>query len=191
MKHFRCVSIAALSLNLALMASPAIAQTMIMNPAVAHGARNAMQNPSFPSGLPLQFDQGTSYQTGGTTPVDVAVGDFNHDGKLDLVVINQDQDTFAIMLGNGDGTFAAPVIHNLPPGVPMQVAVADFNNDGNPDIAVITGSVNGFTSQVIILLGSSSGSFAPPISTTSGVSGLTIKTADVNGDGKRGVLHRR
>lgn len=188
MKHFRCVSIAALSLNLALMASPAIAQTMIMNPAVAHGARNAMQNPSFPSGLPLQFDQGTSYQTGGTTPVDVAVGDFNHDGKLDLVVINQDQDTFAIMLGNGDGTFAAPVIHNLPPGVPMQVAVADFNNDGNPDIAVITGSVNGFTSQVIILLGSSSGSFAPPISTTSGVSGLTIKTADVNGDGKQDVL---
>ncbi len=153
-----------------------------------HGAGNPTQNPSIPPSLPLQFDQGSSYQTGGTKPVDVAVGDFNRDGKLDLAVINQDQDTVAVMLGNGDGTFAAPVIHNLPPGVPMQVAVADFNNDGNPDVAVITGSVNGFTSQVIVLLGSGNGSFAPALSTVSGVNGLTIKTADVNGDGKQDVL---
>jgi hypothetical protein len=104
------------------------------------------------------------------------------------VVINQDQDTLAIMLGNGDGTFAAPVIHNLPPGVPMQVAVADFNNDGNADVAIITGSVNGFTSQVIVLLGNGNGNFASPISTFSGVNGLTIKAADVNGDGKQDVL---
>ena len=188
MKHFRRVSFAALSLNLALLTLPAAAQRMLMNPAVTRGAGTSTQNTNIPVGLPLQFDQGTSNQTGGTKPVAVAVGDFNRDGKLDLAVINQDQHTLAILQGNGDGTFAAPVIHNLPPGVPMQVAVADFNNDGNLDIAVITGSVNGFTSQVIVLLGLGNGNFAPPIPTVSGVSGLTIKTADVNGDGTQDVL---
>jgi hypothetical protein len=188
MKNFRCLGVAVLFLILVLPAVPATAQRILTKPTVAHGAGKSMLNPSIPPYLPLQFNQGTSYQTGGTKPVDVAVGDFNCDGKLDLVVVNQDQDTVAVMLGNGNGTFAAPVIYNLPPGVPMQVAVADFNNDGNLDIAVITGSVDGFTSEVIVLLGSGNGSFGTPISTVSGVSGLTIKAADVNGDGKQDVL---
>jgi len=188
MKNFRCLGVAVFSLNLALSAVPATAQRILKKTTVAHGAGKSMLNPSIPPYLPLQFDQGTSYQTGGTKPIDVAVGDFNHDGKLDLVVVNQDQDTVAVMLGNGNGTFAAPVIYNLPPGVPMQVAVADFNNDGHLDIAVITASVDGITSEVIVLLGSGNGSFGTPISTVSGVSGLTIHAADVNGDGKQDVV---
>jgi len=38
------------------------------------------------------------------------LGDFNHDGKLDvvMVVING----FAVALGNGDGTFQSPVMYN-------------------------------------------------------------------------------
>lgn len=188
MKDFRCLGVAVLFLNLALSALPAAAQRILTKPTVAHGAGKSMLNPSIPPYLPLQFNQGTAYGTGGTKPVDVAVGDFNRDGKLDLVVINQDQDTVAVLPGVGGGGFGTPVIHNLPPGVPMQVAVADFNNDGNLDIAVITGSVSGYTSDVIVLLGSGNGSFGSPISTVSGVSGLTIKVADINGDGKQDVL---
>src|SRR5262245_34372739 len=62
--------------------------------------------PTFGPALP--FDAGSN-------PVFVAVGDFNGDGKLDLAVVNQgsldnpDQghtnDTVAILLGKGDGTF--------------------------------------------------------------------------------------
>jgi len=188
MKHFRYVGVVALTWALVSLALPANAQRVLMKPTVGHGAGNAMHAPSIPPYLPVQFAPGTSYQTGGTKSVDVAVGDFNHDGKLDLVAINQDQDTVAVMLGNGDGTFAAPVVHNLPAGVPMQVAVADFNNDGNLDVAVITGAANGDTSQVVVLLGTGNGSFRSPISTASGVSGLTIKTADVNGDGEQDAL---
>ena len=188
MKNLRCLAVTVLSLSFALSALPATAQRMLMKPPEVQGTRTLTQHPSIPPYLPLQFDLGTSYQTGGTKPIAVAVGDFNHDGKLDLVVVNQDQDTLAVMLGNGNGTFATPVVHNLPPGVPLQVAVADFNNDGNLDVAVITGAVNGFASNVIVLLGTGNGSFGTPITTLSGVSGLTIKTADVNGDGKQDVL---
>ena len=34
-------------------------------------------------------------------------GDFNGDGKLDLVVTNQYSSTVSVLLGNGDGTFQA------------------------------------------------------------------------------------
>jgi hypothetical protein len=188
MKNIRCFGVVALTLNLALSALPASAQKILPKPTVAHGAGKSMLSPSIPPYLPLQFNQGITYGTGGTKPVDVAVGDFNRDGKLDLAVINQDQDTVAILPGVGGGGFGTPVIYNLPPGVPMQIAVADFNNDGNLDIAVITGSVSGYTSDVIVLLGTGNGSFGPPISTASGVSGLTIKVADINGDSKPDVL---
>jgi len=188
MKHFRCVSIAALSLNLVLMASPAIAQRMIMNPAVARQLGSTKQNPSTPTGLPIRFTGGTSFSTGGTSPHGIATGDFNHDGKQDVVVANQDQDNVAVLLGNGDGTLAEPVIYNLPAGVPMQVAVADFNGDGNLDIAVVTGQLYGLTSSVFVLLGNGNGTFGSAITTASGVAGASIHAADVNGDGKEDVV---
>src|SRR5207249_2655154 len=39
----------------------------------------------------------------GTTPVWIAVGDFNGDGKPDLAVANVNSDTVSVLLGNGDG----------------------------------------------------------------------------------------
>src|SRR5690349_15276668 len=41
----------------------------------------------------------------GTTPVAEAVGDFNGDGKPDLVMVNQGSNTVSVLPGNGDGTF--------------------------------------------------------------------------------------
>ena len=62
----------------------------------------------------------------------VAVGDFNHDGKLDVAAVAKE---LQIFLGNGDGTFKSPI--NYPVGDnPYSVAVADLNGDGKQDIAV-------------------------------------------------------
>jgi hypothetical protein len=37
----------------------------------------------------------------------LAVADFNGDGIPDLVVTNRDQDSFEVLLGNGNGTFTS------------------------------------------------------------------------------------
>src|SRR4051794_16924004 len=54
----------------------------------------------------LSFAPVVTYGSGGA-PWDVATGDFNEDGKTDLAVANSDQNTVGVLLGKGDGTFAA------------------------------------------------------------------------------------
>src|SRR6516225_109617 len=41
----------------------------------------------------------------GLEPWSVAVGDFRHNGILDLAVANHGSNTVSVLLGNGDGTF--------------------------------------------------------------------------------------
>ena len=65
----------------------------------------------------------------GSQPVAVAFGDFNGDGKLDLAVANQADSTVSVLLGNGDGTFAAGTLYS-PGGSPSALAVVDLNGDG-------------------------------------------------------------
>jgi len=65
----------------------------------------------------------------------VVVGDFNEDGKQDIVAIGINPSGFSLLLGNGDGTFQSPTF--FPFGdVPCYAAVADFNGDGQPDLAI-------------------------------------------------------
>jgi hypothetical protein len=52
------------------------------------------------------FGSATTFRTGGSDPVTVALADFNHDGKLDAAAANYWSANVAIMLGLGDGTFA-------------------------------------------------------------------------------------
>ena len=77
------------------------------------------------------FTQAASPVTG-SSPVAVAYGDFNQDGKIDLTVANSGDNTVSILLGNGDGTFVSapnsPIAVGLGPGA---VAVGDFNRDGS------------------------------------------------------------
>jgi hypothetical protein len=142
------------------------------------------------------FQQAMDYAIG-TGHFSVAVGDLNGDGKLDLVVTNQDPNypnfgvgnSISIFLGNGDGTFQAPV--NYPVlGISEQlgpsVVIGDFNSDGKPDLAVGT---NEYPYQpeggVAILIGNGDGTFQPATYYGgSGIKGDGLAIGDFNGDGR-------
>jgi hypothetical protein len=81
------------------------------------------------------------------------VGDLGN-GQLDLVVANASDNTISVLLGKGDGSFAARV--NYPAGAhPEKIVIADFNGDGKPDLAVI----NNVGNTINIFLGKGDGSF--------------------------------
>jgi hypothetical protein len=119
----------------------------------------------------------------GPTSYPIVSADFNGDGIPDLAVPLYGSNEIAILLGKGDGTFAAPVMAVVPgSNVSIdQILIADFNGDGIPDLAVIDGD----SSTVDILLGSGDGTFAPE-ATTPPISGFPLNFAagDFNGDGK-------
>lgn len=70
----------------------------------------------------------------------VAVGDVNHDGKLDIVFDGTDGSNnpkLGICLGNGDSTFQAATFLDLPSGAaPGVLRVADLTGDSYPEVIV-------------------------------------------------------
>ena len=128
------------------------------------------------------FSTGTPFPTGGHGPTGVAVGDLNGDGIPDLVVCNKVENTVAVLLGNGDGTFRAPVIYDLNPETSAAaVVVADFNNDGKLDVAV-TFPHSLLGGDVVILLGNGDGTLGTPRHVPGDYSPIQMLAVDVNGD---------
>jgi len=158
-------------------ATPNTASVTVVSPSPGGGTSNVV---FFEATLPtLGVAFGTSSFSGFATPLGVATGDFNRDGKLDVVVANNNGSNVSVLLGNGDGTFQAPV--NYPTGASAYaVAVADLNGDGKQDLAV----ANNSGSSVSILLGNGDGTFQAAVNYTVPCCASSVAVGDFNEDGK-------
>ena len=139
----------------------------------------------------------------------IHIGDFNHDGKADLIFNFTDLtgpnstylQGFIVLPGNGDGTFGAPIItytynSTAAPSaatgsIPNIANVVDLNGDGNLDLIAfnasfaVTNGVGVTTANLQIYLGKGDGTFATtPITPITSAKLASATTADFNGDGK-------
>lgn len=139
------------------------------------------------------FQTAVSFNSGGFDALSVAIADMNGDGKLDLVVGNEYEDGFdtsgvSVFLGNGDGTFQAPIAS---PGDGVSVAISDVNGDGRPDVVMAypCGSYGCEKGIVVVLLGNGDGTFQAAVSYPSGgYRDNTLAIGDVNGDGREDLI---
>jgi len=117
---------------------------------------------------------------GGVEVLSVAVGDLNHDGKLDLVfgIVGIATPALCVALGNGDGTFQTARLYGA--GYwPHSIALGDFNSDGNTDSAVVDE-----TSRLVwLLLGNGDGTFQTAVTLHAGLMPVFVVTGDFNLDG--------
>ena len=144
------------------------------------------------------FQPAVPYDTGGDSPVSLAVADVNGDGKLDLAVANQAccssaNGVVGVLVGNGDGTFKTVVTYKAGVGGwGTSVGVADVNDDGKPDLVVTDqcAGANCLNDGIVgILLGNGNGTFQQAVTfNTGGFLTNSVAVTDVNGDGKPDLL---
>jgi hypothetical protein len=114
----------------------------------------------------------------GSVPTGVAFGDFNKDGKLDMAICDDFNDTVSIYFGNGDGTFQTPAVYPVG-NQPLNIVVGDLNHDGYLDLI----TADGLASHISVLLGQANGLFAPAQQYATGGLPQSITIGDFNRDG--------
>src|SRR5262249_4909344 len=124
------------------------------------------------------------------TPDSMVVADVNGDGKLDLAIkslsfLESDAFQLGVLLGNGDGTFQAPLLGAAQPDGSGDLALGDFNHDGLIDAAVAD-QLGAATGNLSVFAGNGDGTFQSLIRLdllTGGNDPLGVAAADLNGDG--------
>jgi len=115
----------------------------------------------------------------------IVLADFNRDGNTDIALGCSDGTNggLVIILGNGDGTFQAPVMYST--GDVASIAIGDFDRDGIFDVAVSNNSQQ----NVTIFHGNGDGTFTKStvLSTHAGTRGVVV--ADFNKDGNDDVAY--
>jgi hypothetical protein len=101
----------------------------------------------------------------GNDPSDISVGEFNGDGRSDLAIVRQSDNSVLILFGNGDGTFTLsnPIGLAAPFASPEKILLSDQDRDGLFDLVMVG-------SHVGTLLGRENS-----------ISGTSLEARDMNG----------
>jgi len=165
-----------------------------------------LTNDGDPSGLQVWLNDGAGNFTAQAEEAvpgvdyDFTFGDFNGDGKLDIATVseysyngtNSNGDfVFSVLMGNGDGTFQAPVSYaetlqdvDLNNPYSYFITNGDMNGDGKPDL-VYSNTEYG---SVAIAYNVGDGTFYAPIESPVNSYNAGLVTTDVNGDGAPDVV---
>ena len=142
--------------------------------------------------ISILINDGTGgFPTDGTTAPTIPVGsvltaitaaDFNNDTKADLITIVFDSSSYAVLLGNGNGTFTNIGGGSLQSGLDFldDLDVGDFNGDNKLDLAVIRAA----THDVRAFQGDGTGHFSDYASLPLSGIPVSVVVRDLNGDGK-------
>jgi hypothetical protein len=147
---------------------------------------------TFSGRVAIYFNNGSQDKISFTAPAIIRVGeltgyalvsDFNNDGNQDIATSSANSNNISVLLGKGDGTFAAPLQYWTGDIWPFGMVLTDFNGDGKPDI--VMAGVKGSTCAV--LLGDGRGGFTSPYHFQIEGPSRWLATADFNQDGKTDI----
>ena len=109
-------------------------------------------------------------------PVDLVTGDFNEDGRQDIITVNPALNNLALFLGTGTGSFGSS--QRIEAGInPVAIITGDFNGDTHADLAV----ANRDNNDISIFLGDGNGDFIRT-EVAAGTAPVALVAGDFNGD---------
>lgn len=130
------------------------------------------------------FTLAAAYTTGADRPIQVALGDFDRDGAIDIAAACQatsGSGSLRLYTNSGDGTFLGGVVRPTFDISPWDLAVADVDQDSALDLIVSNGLPA--SKSVSVFINGGAAGFATRVEYDNGGTSRHLATADFNGDG--------